>query len=103
MGGAERTTVFQVTGGTIRMRDGRYQLRLQGWLLVDGAAPVSMTIASDGVFAYDVMTGAPMFFEADDWWNREPRFRSRLVAGGRFELDWSREAGAPVVPLVFAP
>lgn len=100
--GVEVAAVVQVTGGTLRLRDDRYELRLQGWLLAEGAAPVATTLASDGVVAYDVLTGAPLFFEGSEWVNREPRFRSRVLADGRLELGWRRGAGTPVVPLVFA-
>jgi hypothetical protein len=99
--GASGEARFQVTGGTLRIANGRYELRLDGWLLVDGSAPVRATRASDGVVAYDVFTGFAMFFEGDEWRDRQPRFRSRVRENGVMELDWSREPGAATVALGF--
>ena len=97
-----RTERFQVTDGTLLFLDGRYQLRIEGWLLVDGADPVRRTLSSAGVVAYNMFTGAPMFFEGDEWANKEPRFRGAIRENGAIELEWSRESGAPVVVLGFA-
>lgn len=99
--GVARTARFQVTGGTLRLRDERYQLRLEGWLVVDGAAPVPATESSEGVMAYHALTGEPLFFEGAEWWNETPRFRGRMRANGGLELDWNRAPGQPVVPLGF--
>jgi len=92
----------QVTGGTLRMLDGRYELRLQGWLIAEGAAPVATTLSSDGVTAYDVFNGDPLFFEGEEWRNQTPDFRGRVLPDGRLELDWRRGQGSILVPLVFA-
>jgi hypothetical protein len=100
--GVARAARFQLTGGTIRMGSDRYALRLHGWLLVDGASAEATTLAADGAVAYDVIdTGAPLFFEGDDWWNREPRFRSRVRPDGSLELQWKSQPGAAIVPLGF--
>lgn len=96
-------TSFQLTGATLRMRDGRYELRLQGWTLSAHEPPVATTLASDGVFAYDIWTGMPVFIEGTEWQDAEPRFRSRITEDGRLELGWSRAPGAPVIPLLFVP
>ena len=101
--GVVREARVQVTGGHLRLNDGRYELRLDGWLLVDGAAPVPTVVRSEGVVAYHALTGAPLFFEREDWWNAEPRFRGRIREDGTLELGWSRAPGAPVVALGFAP
>ena len=100
--GVPRAARWEVTGGTLRFLDGRYALRLHGRVLVEGRDPVAATIASEGVVAYDVFTGAPLLFEGDEWVNRVPRFRTRIRENGVIELDWSLEPGAPVVPLGFA-
>jgi uncharacterized protein YjdB len=102
VGGVARPARFQVTGGTIRIRNGRYELRIEGWLLADGLAPVATTVGSDGVIAYDMFSGDPLFFEGDEWANRQPRFRGRVRESGALQLDWNRTPGAPVVPLGFA-
>jgi uncharacterized protein YjdB len=99
--GVEREARWELTGGTLRFVEGGYRLRLHGRLLVDGREPVPVMLASDGVVAYDVFTGAPMLFEGDEWFDREPRFRTRMRADGAIELDWSREPGERVVPLGF--
>lgn len=101
-GGATRVDTTWVTGGTLRMRGERYELRLQGWTITNGGAPVAVTFGSDGVVAYDVFDGTTMFHESDTWWDREPRFRGRTLEDGRLELGWNVAPNAPVVPLVFA-
>ena len=102
VGGVATARRFQVTGGTLRIDGGRYELKLEGWLLVDGSDPVSTSMQYDGAVAYDVFTGAPLFFDGDDWANRTPRFRTRLRENGALEIDWSRQAGGPVVAIGFA-
>lgn len=103
VGGETRAARFQATEGTLRMVRDRYELRLEGWLLVDGAAPLRTTRASAGVVAYDVVTGEALLFEGDDWQGRQPRFRARFRENGGLELDWSREPGAAIVTLGFTP
>ena len=61
------------------------------------------TVSSDGVLAYDVLTGDPMLFEGDDWVNRVPRFRGRTREDGGLTLEWNRTAGTPTIALGFAP
>lgn len=100
--GVVREAVVQVTGGTLRMRNGRYELRLYGWAIAAGAAPVATTLSSDGVMAYDMTSGAPMFHEGDEWFDRQPRFRGRFLSDGRLEIGWNPAPDAPLVPLVFA-
>lgn len=100
--GAPREARFQVSEGSLRLSGDRYELRLTGWLLVDGEAPARAEETSFGVVAYDVFTGGPRLFEGDEWQNREPRFRGRFRDDGSIELDWNREAGAATVPLGFA-
>lgn len=100
--GVVREAVVQVTGGTLRMRDGRYELRLHGWAIADGAAPVATTLSSDGVIAYDLFSGGPMLHEGDEWFDREPRFRGRFLPEGRMEIGWNPAPNAPLVALVFA-
>lgn len=102
VGGVTRVDTTWVTGGTLRMRGERYELRLQARTATNGGAPVTVTFGSAGVVAYDVFSGAPMFHESDTWFDREPRFRSRVLEDGRIELAWNVAPNAPVVPLVFA-
>ena len=103
VGGVSREARFQVTEGTLRVVNGRYELRLEGWLLVEGRAPERTTHVSAGAVAYDMFTGAPLFFAGDEWQNQQPRFRSRLRENDGLELDWSRQPGAATVAIGFAP
>jgi hypothetical protein len=100
--GTSREARFQVTEGTLRIVSGRYELRLQGWLLVEGEASVRTTHESAGVVAYDVFSGAPLFFEGDEWKNQRPRFRSHLRENGSMELNWNREPGEATIALGLA-
>ena len=99
--GVARPARFQLSSGTLLFHDGRYELRLHGWLLVDGAPPVETTVGSEGIVMYDVFTGAPMLHEGEGT-NQEPRFRTRIREDGGLEVDWSRAPGGPVVALGFA-
>ena len=99
--GVVRAARFRVSDGILRLREGRYELRLQGWVVAEGVEPVQATVASDGFVAYDVFTGAPLLHEREDWGNQAPRFRTRFRDDGTLELDWSREPGGVVVRLGF--
>jgi uncharacterized protein YjdB len=101
--GVARSARFQVSDGTLRFHDGRYELRLHGWLLAEGAEPLETTVTSDGVLAYDVMTGDLLLFESDEWANRTPRFRGRARDDGGLALEWNRTPGTSTVALGFAP
>ena len=48
-----------------------------------------------------VFTGAPLFFESDEWLNRQPRFRTRIREDGVVEMDWNPEPGASTAALGF--
>jgi uncharacterized protein YjdB len=101
--GETRPARFQATGGTFRVVRGAYDIRLWGWLLVDGEAPVAATRSNEGALAYDVFTGELLLFEGDQWHDRQPRFRGRSREDGGLELDWNPEPGAATVALRFAP
>ena len=102
IGGVARESRFQVTDATLRMRDGRWVLQLNGLRVSEGMAPQLATLRYEGVVAYDVLSGGPLFFEGDEWANQTPRFRSSLRENGGFELHWSRQQGGSTVALGFA-
>ena len=101
--GVAHAARFQASGGTLRVRNGRYELVVVGVLLAEGIAPLPTSVGSVGVMAYDVFTGDPLFFEGDEWVNRQPRFRGRARGENGLVLDWNRTPDAPVVTLGFAP
>lgn len=100
--GAARTASMQVTDGTLRLRNDRFVLRLNGWLTVEGAAPVRHTISTEGVTAYDLTNGDIMLHEGNEWFNRTPRFRGAYQPDGRMVLGWSQTPNTATSALRFA-
>lgn len=100
--GVTRAATMQVTEGTLRLRNNRFVLRLNGWLTVQGSAPVRHTVNTEGVTAYDLTNGDLMLHEGTEWWNRAPRFRGAYQQDGRMMLGWNQTAGGANVALRFA-
>lgn len=81
----------------------RYELRFQGWLLVEGSPAVQAVMVRSGVALYDVMNGDLMLFpDGTDPVHDSPQYRAPPVPIGTIALTGHAEEGAEEVTLVFA-
>ena len=104
MDGVSRAIQFQVTEGAYRRLSvgDRYEIRLHGWLQVEGSPQVQATLAGGGVQWYDALTGYPILFpDGSDPVQDEPQYRAVPLPDGKLGLTGRPEPGAPVVTLVF--
>jgi uncharacterized protein YjdB len=104
IGGVSRTVRYEVTEGVYRRLSvgDRYEMRLHGWLRVEGSPAVQAALVSGGVERYDALTGYPILFpDGSDPDRDEPRYRALPLPDGNVGFTGRPEPGAPVVTLVF--
>lgn len=95
--GVTRTQRFHATGGVLRTLgvNSRFELRVVGWLYVEGSPAVQATYGSEGTFGYDVWDGSLVLRSGS------AEFRGRNDGNGKLFVTWRPEPGAAEVVLVF--
>lgn len=99
--GAERAVRFEVTEGSLLTLGSRYEIRLHGWLHIEGSPSVQALLSSQGVIMYHWSEGYRMFVRDSDGPNVPPQYREQIGADGKLSITGRPEPDAPEATLVF--